>query len=125
MIGEPDIQIVRDGDRYAARLLGYDYYSAGEDKMIVGDADDVAIWMLDTDYDGRTLRVKQMFFPRRPELWNDLKRTLRSEVDHELLLKYSGTESLPFEKGNHKRIAVKIIDKNGNESLKTAGLEEW
>ena len=125
MVGEPDIKIDRDGDRYVVRLLGYDYYSTDEDRMIVGDADDVAIWMLDTDYDGRTLRVKQLFFPNRPDLWDNLKRTLRSEVDSKLLEKYSGTESIAFEKGNHKRVAVKIIDKNGNESLKVVGLEEW
>ena len=36
----------------------------------------------------------------------------------ELIEAYRGTTSLPFEPGDHKRVAVKIIDDRGIESLK-------
>jgi adenine-specific DNA-methyltransferase len=35
---------------------------------------------------------------------------------------YRGTDSLPFEADRNKRVAVKIIDDRGIESLKVIGL---
>jgi hypothetical protein len=37
---------------------------------------------------------------------------------------YRGTVSLPFGPGEHKRIAVKIVDDRGIESLKVMGVGE-
>jgi hypothetical protein len=42
----------------------------------------------------------------------------------ELFEAYWGTVSLPFETGEHKRIAVKIVDDRGIESLKVLELSE-
>jgi adenine-specific DNA-methyltransferase len=36
---------------------------------------------------------------------------------------YRGTASLPFAPGEHKRIAVKIVDDRGIESLKVMKVE--
>ena len=36
---------------------------------------------------------------------------------------YRGSESLPFESNEHKRIAVKIVDDRGIESLKIMEVE--
>ena len=126
MVGEPDIDPVPAGkEGYSVELRGYDYYDPRQDRVVTGDACNVAMWMLDTDYDGRTLRVKQLFFPGRPDLWEKLNDTFRGEIDPELLAKYSGTKSIPFGVGNHRRVAVKIIDMDGNESLTVRGLEGW
>ena len=38
---------------------------------------------------------------------------------------FYGTVSLPFEAGDNWRIAVKIVDDRGIESLKTVPLESW
>jgi adenine-specific DNA-methyltransferase len=40
-----------------------------------------------------------------------------------LIEAYRGTVSLPFEAGEHKRIAVKIVDDRGIESLKVVEVE--
>ena len=45
-------------------------------------------------------------------------KPLKAEIDEELIEAYRGTVSLPFEPGDHKRVAVKIIDDRGIESLK-------
>jgi adenine-specific DNA-methyltransferase len=50
--------------------------------------------------------------------WARLARNLKAEIDEELIEKYRGTVSLPFEPAKHKRIAVKIIDDRGIESLR-------
>ena len=125
MVGEPEVSISKNKKDYVVELLGYDYYDPIQDKVMPGDTSNIAMWMLDTDYDGRTLRVKQLFFPGRPKLWKKLGDTLHSEIDPELLDKYSGTKSIPFEMGNHKKIAVKIIDMDGNESLTVKGMGKW
>jgi adenine-specific DNA-methyltransferase len=41
-----------------------------------------------------------------------------AEIDPELIKAYRGTVSLPFEPGKYRRIAVKIVDDRGIESLK-------
>ena len=46
------------------------------------------------------------------------------EEDHPLLEQFHGTVSLPFEAGENNRIAVKIVDDRGIESLKVIDLED-
>lgn len=45
------------------------------------------------------------------------------QVDEELIETFRGMESLPFESGNNRKIAVKIIDNRGIESFVVKGLE--
>ena len=80
----------------------------------------IAMWLLDTDYDGRSVYPQQVFFPMNGKSggWNKLAKTLQAYIDEDLITKYQGTESIPFEAGPNKRIAVKIIDDRGIESLK-------
>ncbi len=81
--------------------------------------------MLDPDYDGRSLFPRQVFFPMADEAggWARLAKNLRAEIDEEKIEAYRGTVSLPFEPGKNKRVAVKIVDDRGIESLKVIGLE--
>ena len=55
--------------------------------------------------------------------WNRPPRTVRAELDEELIEQFHGTVSLPFDAGENKRIAVKIVDDRGIESLKIMNLE--
>ena len=57
------------------------------------------------------------------EGWARLARNLKAEIDEELIEEYRGTVSLPFEPGEHKRVAVKIVDDRGIESLKIMRVE--
>ena len=58
------------------------------------------------------------------EGWARLARNLKAEIDEERIEAYRGTVSLPFEPGEHKRIAVKIVDDRGIESLKVMELTQ-
>lgn len=82
------------------------------------------MWMLDTDYDGRSLYPRQVFFPMSGsnDGWARLARNLKAEVDEDLIEAYRSTMSLPFEPGENQRIAVKIIDDRGIESLKVVSV---
>jgi adenine-specific DNA-methyltransferase len=61
-----------------------------------------------------------VFFPKaaEDEGWARLARNLKAEIDPELIQAYRGTVSLPFEPGEFRRVAVKVIDDRGIESLK-------
>ncbi len=80
--------------------------------------------MLDTDYDGRSLYPRQVFFPMADEEegWAKPARNLKAEIDVELIEAYRGPASLLFEPGERRRIAVKIVDDRGIESLKVIGV---
>jgi adenine-specific DNA-methyltransferase len=88
--------------------------------MDSGNTSKIAMWLLDTDYDGRSLYPRQVFFPMaaEDEGWARLARNLKAEIDPDLIQAYRGTVSLPFEPGDYKRVAVKVIDDRGIESLK-------
>ena len=130
LIGQPDVQAKKidkgdDAGRYRVTVGGFDYYNTKTGQIESGSAEKIAMWMLDTNYDGRSLFPRQVFFPMAGEKegWSKLARNLKAEIDEELIESYRGTESLPFEAGEHKRAAVKIIDDRGIESLKIVKLE--
>jgi adenine-specific DNA-methyltransferase len=109
-----------EGELYQVEVLGFDYYNTRTGTIESGGNEKIAMWLLDTDYDGRSLFPRQVFFPMAGENegWSHLARNLKAEIDEELIEQYRGTISLPFEPGKHKRIAVKIVDDRGIESLK-------
>ena len=55
--------------------------------------------------------------------WARLAKNLKAEIDEVLIETYRGTVSLPFVPGEHGRIAVKIVDDRGIESLKVVEVE--
>ena len=86
----------------------------------------IAMWLLDTDYDERSLFPRQVFFPLagKGEGWQKLKKNIRAELNEDLLEQFHGTVSLPFEAGDNRKVAVKIVDDRGIESLKIIPLED-
>ena len=125
LIGQPDVKLEKiakgeDAGKYKVEMLGFDYYNTRTGNIDSGGTDKIAMWILDTDYDGRSIYARQVFFPMAGEKegWARLAKNLKAEIDEELIEAYRGTVSLPFEAGDNKRIAVKIIDDRGIESLR-------
>jgi adenine-specific DNA-methyltransferase len=83
---------------------------------------DVPAWFLDTDYNGLVFRVCQAFFPRT-SAWDNLKRSLKADFDDSVWAHLAGDTSTPFMAGEHKQIAVKVIDDRGNELMVVKKLE--
>jgi adenine-specific DNA-methyltransferase len=126
LIGQPDVVGKRDKDgKWQIEVQGFDYFNTKTGTIDSGGSDRIAMWMLDTDYDGRSLFPRQVFFPMAGESegWAKLAKNLKAEIDEDLIEAYRGTISLPFEVGEHKRAAVKIIDDRGIESLKIINLQ--
>ena len=76
------------------------------------------MWMLDPDYDDRSLFPTQVFFPMAGDKdgWARLAKNLKAEIDEDKIEAFCGTVSLPFKPG--RKVAVKIIDARGIESFK-------
>ena len=130
LIGQPDVALekITEGDdrgKFRVSVLGFDYYNTKTGGVESGGADKIAMWLLDPDYDGRSLFPRQVFFPMADakDGWAKLARNLKAEIDEDLIEAYRGTASLPFESGEHRRIAVKIIDDRGIESLRIMEVE--
>ena len=130
LVGQPDVSLNQldqgtDAGKWQVTVQGYDYFNTVTGELDFGDESNIAVWMLDTDYDGRSLYPSQIFFPMVDETdanskdgWNRLAKALRSEVNLDLIDQYHGTQSIPFDPGKHQRIAIKIVDDRGIESLK-------
>lgn len=130
LIGQPEINVTKvktgeDKGKWRVEVLGFDYYNTKDGTIDSGGTDKIAMWMLDTDYDGRSLFPRQVFFPMSGEKdgWSRLAKNLKAEIDEELIEAYRGTVSLPFDAGANKRVAVKIVDDRGIESLKIMEIE--
>jgi len=130
LIGQPDVVLrqIKRGEnqgQWEVEVHGFDYYNTKTGQIESGGSDKIALWMLDTDYDGRSLFPRQVFFPMAGEKegWSKLAKNLRAEIDEEAIQAYYGTVSLPFQLGKHSRVGVKIVDDRGIESLKIIPVE--
>ena len=129
LIGQPDVEIKRikkgdDKGKYQVEVMGFDYYNPKTGNVDSGGKGNIAMWLLDTNYDDRSLFPSQVFFPMAgaKDGWSRLARNLKAEIDKEKIEAFKGTVSLPFEKGDNAKIAVKIIDDRGIESLRVISI---
>lgn len=122
LIGQPDVRVHElkgeEKGKVKIEVAGFDYYDPKTGAILSEGSNKIAMWLLDTDYDGRSLFPRQIFFPMAgpKDGWARLAKNLKAEIDEEKIEAFRGTISLPFTPG--KQIAVKIIDDRGIESLK-------
>lgn len=129
LVGQPEVQVSKTGkgDFWQVRVRGFDYYDHQANQVTPGDVTDVALWLLDSNYDGKSLFPSQIFFPNAAKLkdgWGKLAKTLGAVVDEDLLEWYHGDVSLPFAAGQYRRAAVKVVDRRGVESMVVIPLPE-
>jgi adenine-specific DNA-methyltransferase len=108
---------------FQAELLGLDVFDPVTMAVDHRHGNDVPAWLLDTDYNGRCFHVSQAFFPRT-SAWENLKKSLKGEYDEAVWDHLAGNLSAPFTAGEHRQIAVKVIDDRGNELLVVKPLPE-
>jgi adenine-specific DNA-methyltransferase len=138
LMGQPEVEVRKlpsppaplpkgegSKDWYQVEVHGFDYFDTVTGELKSGGKKNIALWLLDTDYDDRSLYPKQVFFPMAGDKdgWYKLKKDIRAELNEDLLARFHGTVSLPFQAGDNRRIAVKIVDDRGIESLKVMDLD--
>ena len=121
--GKPEIKITKSKTGYSVKLLGLDSFDPITMETLHKSGEDVPAWFLDTDYNGLCFHVSQAFFPRT-SAWENLKKALKGTYDETVWDHLAGSESAPFELGEHRQIAVKVIDDRGNELLIVKLLDE-
>lgn len=125
--GLPEIELRKlrkDGKTsYEVELLGLDVFDPVTMENDHRKGDDVPAWLLDTNYNGNCFHVSQAFFPRT-SAWDNLKKSLKGYYEEDVWSHLAGTTSAPFEVGDERRVAVKVIDDRGNELMVIKDLKE-
>lgn len=135
-IGEPDIDLNKNGKVATIEIKGLDIYDPIKDEVKARNISDIAYWMLDEDYDGSNFVVKQVFFCggdkdefakwkkgldnlAKDSTKKKLEKTLKIEIDDEAFDRLYGHISHPIEiKKKGQKIAVRIISQFGEECTK-------
>jgi adenine-specific DNA-methyltransferase len=107
---------------FQVELIGLDVFDPITMEVDHRHGNDVPAWLLDTDYNGLCFHVSQAFFPRT-SAWDNLKKCLKGEYDEAVWDHLAGNISAPFQAGEYRQIAVKVIDDRGNELLVVKKLE--
>ena len=100
---------------YQVELHGMDSYDAATGEVQSRGRDEVAAWFLDHDYDGMVFRVNQAFFTR-DDSWKALARAVKGVVDEDLMEQLKTFKSLPLERGESGKCAIRVIDDAGSIS---------
>ena len=119
IFGEPDIEILDDGDdMIRARVRGVDVYHPSSGEIRSDGPEGIACWFIDTDYDQESFFVRHAYFPGTNDPYRSLKTTLKAEIDAEAWETLKKDVSRPFPKPASGRIAVKVINHLGDEAMK-------
>ena len=117
VFGEPDIEITEADDQLTVTLHGVDVYDPSTGEVRSRDTDQIALWMIDSDYDGESFFVRHAYFTGGQDPYKKLKNALKAEIDEDAWAGLYRTESRPFPKPSTGRIAVKVINDYGDEVL--------
>ncbi len=117
VFGEPDIVVKTEGDEVTVELLGVDVYDPTTGEVRSSGTDQVALWMIDTEYDGESFFVRHCYFTGGQDPYARLKKALKADIDEEAWATLNQTTSRPFPIPTTGKIAVKVINDYGDEVL--------
>jgi adenine-specific DNA-methyltransferase len=118
VFGEPDIEVIAEGDELRIDLRGVDVYDPNTGELRSNDTDQIALWMIDTAYNGESFFVRHCYFNGGQDPYKRLKTALKAEIDPETWESLNATESRPFSRPESGKVAVKVINDYGDEVMK-------
>jgi len=118
IFGEPDIDLIRDGDDLQVKINGVDVFHPNTGEVRSDGADGIACWFIDTDYNEESFFVRHAYFLGANDPYGALKTTLKAEINPEAWESLNSDTSRPFPKPKSGRIAVKVINHLGDEVMK-------
>ena len=117
--GEPDIKISTTKDaRVTVEINGVDVYDPNTDEIRSRSTDEIALWMIDTNYNGESFFVRHCYFPGGQDHYKQLRNALKTDIDEEAWESLNSVSSRPFAKPETGKIAVKVINDYGDEVMK-------
>jgi adenine-specific DNA-methyltransferase len=119
VFGEPDIDLRETPDGCIVEIKGIDVYdpTIGEVRSSRGTSD-VALWMIDTDYNEESFFVRHCYFTGDDDPYKRLKTALKADIDADAWDSLYKTVSRPFPKPSTGKIAIKVINDYGDEVMK-------
>lgn len=118
VFGEPDISISRTIDsKVVVKVNGVDVYDPTTGVVRSGTVNDIACWLIDSNYDQKSFFVRHAYFTGGNEPYEALAKTLRTEINLEAWSALYSNESQPFDVPTTGRIAVKVINHFGDEVM--------
>ncbi|MDL5157470.1 site-specific DNA-methyltransferase [Actinomycetospora termitidis] len=119
VFGEPDVAVERSEEGLVVEIRGLDVYDPTTGEVRSNEPDEIALWMIDTDYDGESFFVRHCYFSGGGvDPYARLKKALRADIDEAAWATLYGTRSRTFPAPTTGRIAVKAINHYGDEVLK-------
>lgn len=118
VFGEPEIECRKDGDKVVVEVKGVDVYDPIRDEVRSRDVDQIYLWMIDTNYDGKSFFMRHCYFLGEQKPYEKLKRDLKAEIDEATWETLYQRVSRPFDLPTTGRIAVKVINDYGDEAMK-------
>ncbi len=119
IFGEPDIDInTLDDGNLQVKIHGVDVFHPQSGEVRSSNADEIACWFIDTDYNEESFFVRHAYFLGASDPYKSLKTTLKAEIDEEAWSSLYSDTSRPFTKPKSGRIAVKVINHLGDEVMK-------
>ncbi len=97
---------------------GVDVFHPQTGEVRSDDADGIACWFIDTDYNEESFFVRHAYFLGANDPYSALKTTLKAEINAEAWETLHSNISRPFDKPASGRIAVKVINHLGDEVMK-------
>ena len=119
IFGEPDVDILEAEDKQLqVRINGVDVFDPTTGEVRSDNADGIACWFIDTDYNEESFFVRHAYFLGANDPYKTLKTTLKAEIDEEAWETLQSDTSRPFPVPLSGRIAVKVINHLGDEVMK-------
>ena len=97
---------------------GVDVFHPNTGEIRSDNADGIACWFVDTDYNNESFFVRHAYFLGANDPYKSLKTTLKAEINQEAWETLHSDTSRPFTKPTSGRIAVKVINHLGDEVMK-------
>jgi adenine-specific DNA-methyltransferase len=122
VFGEPDVAIEQTPEGIVVEIRGVDVYNPTTGEIRSSDTGDIALWMIDTDYDEESFFVRHCYFTGSNDPYARLKRALKADIDEAAWQSLYSTRSRPFSPPSTGKIAVKVINHYGDEVLQVYGV---
>jgi len=117
VFGEPDVAIERTDEGIVVEIRGVDVYNPTTGEIRSSGTGEIALWMIDTDYDGESFFVRHCYFTGNNDPYKRLKSALKADIDEAAWAMLYRTGSRPFARPESGKIAVKVINHYGDEVL--------
>ncbi len=118
VFGEPDIDVEKTDEGHVVSIKGIDVYDPTTGEVRSNDTSQIALWMIDTNYNGDSFFVRQCYFTGGGDPYKRLKVALKADIDPDAWASLNSDVSMPFAKPETGKIAVKVINDYGDEVMK-------